>query len=114
MNDLDMALLNITNFDDHPEQPLWMVFRFADHRQCAEFVAGLQAENLPHEQDANGGPPFLVGVKQRDREAAVRINYTVLGRYREPFIGNVALRWALLILVGGILLLALVGIVLQK
>jgi hypothetical protein len=107
-----MAILNLTNFDDHPEDPNWMVFRFPENRQAEEFIAGLDAEGIGHERDA-GGPPFLVGVKQYHRERAVRINYTVVGRHREPFIADRAFRWGLLAFVGVIVLLAVVGWIVQ-
>lgn len=102
-----MALLNLTNFDDHPTEPTWMVFRFGDAELAAEFILGLDAAGIPYELDDGEGPIRLIGVKQRHREAAVRINYQVLGRHREPFIGNRVLRWGLL---GFTLLLVLLGL----
>ncbi len=108
-----MALLNLTNFDDHPEDPLWMVFRFPDQRQASEFIAGLNTADIPFETDPHGGPPFLVGVKQRHREQAVRVNYTVIGRYRSRFMADGLLRWSVLILVGLLVLVAIIGAVLQ-
>ena len=79
-----MALLNLTNYDDHPTEPGWLVFRYADAEMAAEFLAGLEAAGIPHEVDRDEGTLVLVGVKQRHRDAAVRINYAVLGRHREP------------------------------
>lgn len=104
-----MALLNLTNYDDHPTEPGWLVFRYADAEMAAEFLAGLEAAGIPHEVDRDEGTLVLVGVKQRHRDAAVRINYAVLGRHREPFIGDGVLRWSLLLVVGLLVLLALWG-----
>jgi hypothetical protein len=104
-----MALLNLTNFDDHPTDPLWLVFRFTDHSMAREFMQGLDAAGLKYETDEGDEGLRLVAVKQRHRDAAIRINYTVLGRHRQPFIGNATLRWSLLALTALLLLLALAG-----
>jgi hypothetical protein len=108
-----MALLNLTNYDDHPEDPNWIVFRFPDPGMAEEFRVAVAAAGLQHEVDTNGGPPFMVGVKQRHREQAVRLNYQVLGRHREPFIGDRLLRWVVLGFVGLLLALAVAGALLR-
>jgi hypothetical protein len=108
-----MALLNFTNFDDHPTDPTWMVFRFGDREMAKEFIAGLEAAGIPFEaedeEDLEAGSTRLIGVKQRFREAAVRVNYVVLGRHREPFLSNALLRWVLLAFVGLLVGLAILG-----
>lgn len=108
-----MALFNLTNFDDHPTEPMWMVFRFADRDMGREFVEGLLAEGIPHEVHDDDEAMRLIGVKQRHREAAIRINYVVLGRHREPFIGDGMLRWGLLGFTALLLLLAVLGALLN-
>lgn len=108
-----MALFNLTNFDDHPTEPLWMVFRFADREMGREFIEGLDAAGIPYELNEEEEPMRLIGVKQRHREAAIRVNYVVLGRHREPFIGDGLLRWALIGLTLLLILLALLGAVLS-
>jgi len=108
-----MALLNLTNFDDHPTDPTWMVFRFGDRDMAREFIAELQAAGIAfeaeEEDDVQTGAVRLIGVKQRFRDAAVRANYVVLGRYRQPFLSNTFLRWALLAFVGLLVGLAVAG-----
>lgn len=104
-----MALLNLTNFDDHPTDPVWMVFRFGDADMAREFLEGLEAAGIPYEADSDAMGPTLVGVKQRHRDAAVRINYQVLGRHRRPFIGDGLIRWALLGFTIVLVVLALLG-----
>ncbi len=104
-----MALLNLTNFDEHPEDPLWLVFRFKERGIALEFMDGLKAATIPFEEDQNDGPPHLVGVKTQYREVAVRINYTVTGRHREPFIADRLIRWVLLGFFGLLLLLVVLG-----
>ncbi len=103
-----MSLLNLTNYDDHPTDPIWMVFRFGDREMADEFMAGLDAAGIHYEADLDG-TMNLIAVKQRHREAAIRIDYAVLGRHREPFIGDGMLRWGLLAFTLLLVLLAIVG-----
>lgn len=104
-----MAILNITNFDDHPEDPNWIVFRFASAALAREFAAELEKSGIACERSDVTEPPFLVGVKQRHRELAVRANYSVQGRHRSPFIADRAFRWILLGFVGLLIVLAFIG-----
>jgi len=108
-----VALLNLTNFDDHPTEPTWMVFRFGDREMGREFVEGLDAAGIPYESNEEGDGMRLIGVKQRYRDAAVRINYQVLGRHREPFIGDRTIRWVLIAFTLGLVLLAFLGALLN-
>ncbi|HOZ40249.1 MAG: hypothetical protein IPO05_12405 [Flavobacteriales bacterium] len=104
-----MALLNITNYDDHPEDPNWIVFRFGRSDLSVEFRSELDKVGIAYQSDGASEPPFLVAVKQRHRELAVRANYLVLGRHRSPFLADGILRWLVLIGVGALVTLALVG-----
>lgn len=103
-----MALFNLTNFNDHPEDPNWVVFRFTEGLMVREFTDELGRASIAFEQDSDG-PPYLVGVKQRHREAAVRINYRVLGRHRSPFMADKVLRWTVIGIVALAIALAVVG-----
>jgi hypothetical protein len=104
-----MKLPNLTNFDDHPTEPGWIVFRFPTAAQASEFIQELEKNGLRCEQDNSEGPPFLVAAKQYQREAAIRANYRVLGRHRKPFLGDPTLRWAVITLFALLLSLALIG-----
>ncbi|MBK9148073.1 MAG: hypothetical protein IPM12_09710 [Flavobacteriales bacterium] len=108
-----MQLPNLTNFSEHPTDDQWLVFRFHSEEQALEFEEALRNGGLRHERDPEGGPPFLVAARRADRERAVRFNYTVMGRHREPFIANKPLRWGLIALLGVLLALAAVGAILQ-
>lgn len=90
-----------------------MVFRFGDRDMGREFVEGLDEAGIPYEANEDDGGMRLIGVKQRYRDAAVRINYRVLGRHREPFIGDRAIRWVLMAFTLGLVLLALLGALLN-
>ncbi|HRD51272.1 MAG TPA: hypothetical protein PKY96_01355 [Flavobacteriales bacterium] len=109
---MSLESFNITNFREHPNEEQWLVFRFPTAGQALEFEAELRAAGLRHERDEHGGPPYLVAARKADREKAVRLNYLVLGRHREPFIANKALRWALILLLGLLLGLIVIGAIL--
>jgi hypothetical protein len=104
-----VAILNITNFDDHPEDPNWIVFRFTTASMATEFTQELDKVGIGYEQGDATEEPFLVGVKQRHREQAVRANYLVLGRHRPPFIADNLFRWVLLVFVAVLITLAIIG-----
>lgn len=102
-----MDLPNLTNYGEHPTDAEWLVFRFATAAIADEFAAELAEAGVRHERDTEPGPPFLVGVRRVNRDQAVRLNYTVLGRHRKPFLPDAWLRWGVIGLV--VLLLALAG-----
>ena len=104
-----MSILRLTNFADHPHDHRYMVFNFPTSAMAGEFMDGLTMAAIPFEADESGGPPFLVGVKKQFREKAVEVNYTVIGKHRERFIGDDVFRWLVLGFVGLALLLAIIG-----
>lgn len=108
-----MALLRLTNFDDHPSEPGWLVFRFGFKDPADDFVAVLQQAGIAFERDEGEDGRHLVAVRQRHRETAVRLNYQVMGRYRAPFMSDAVLRWTVLGLVGLAIALALAGAILS-
>ena len=105
-----MGGLRLTNFEDHPTDHRYMVFNFPNSQMAGEFMDGLTMKAIPFEADDSGGPPFLIGVKKHFRERAIEVNYTVLGRHRKPFIGDVVFRWFLLVFVAVSIILAIAGI----
>jgi len=103
-----MSLFRLANHDDHPSDPHWVVFRYGDRQLADEFVDELGKAGITHERDTEG-PPFLVAVRRRQREEALRLNYLVLGRHRDPIIPDRRLGWAIVIFVGIMLMLAITG-----
>lgn len=108
-----MKLPNLTNFDEHPTEPGWLVFRFPTREQSEEFAAELQRAGLGCERDDSDGPPFLVATRERHREAAVKANYLVIGRHRKPFLADATLRWGVIAFFILLLALALAGALLR-
>lgn len=103
-----MSLFRLANHDEHPSDPHWVVFRFGDHDLADEFVAELEKADIVHERDTEG-PPYLIAVRRRQREEALRLNYLVLGRHRDPIIPDRRIGWAIVAFVGIMLTLAIIG-----
>ncbi|MCB0792054.1 MAG: hypothetical protein H6595_02290 [Flavobacteriales bacterium] len=103
------SLFRITNYDDHPSDANWIVFRFNDRGIASEFHEELDRAAIACELDESEEAPHLIAVKQRHRETAIRLNYLVLGRHRSPFMADPLLRWTVVGLVVLALVLALVG-----
>lgn len=101
--------LRLTNFEDHPTDHRYMVFRFPTSQMAGEFMDGLTMKAIPFEADDSGGPPFLIGVKKQFRERAVEVDYIVLGRHRQPFISDPVFRWFILIFVALAIILLIGG-----
>lgn len=104
-----MVRLNLTNYDDHPADNRYVVFHFKDPQMAGEFMDGLTMAAIPFEADETGGPPYLIGVKKTFRKKALEINYSVIGKHREKFIGDPIFRWFVIAMVGLVFLLAIVG-----
>jgi hypothetical protein len=104
-----MVRLNLTNYDDHPSDNRYMVFHFKDPKMAGEFMDGLTMAAIPFEADEDGGPPYLIGVKRSFRQKALEINYSVIGRHRQKFIGDSIFRWFVIALVSLAILLAVLG-----
>lgn len=103
-----MSLFRLANHDEHPSDPHWVVFRFGDRELADEFTGELDKAAITYERDTEG-PPYLVAVRRRQREEALRLNYLVLGRHRDPIIPDRRLGWAIVAFVGIMLILAFIG-----
>lgn len=108
-----MRLPNLTNYEEHPSEPEWLVFRFSSEEQARAFEEALREAGLRHERDTEGGPPYLVAARRADREQAVRFNYVVLGQHRAPFIPHRGLRWVVFGIVAAFIALAIAGALLR-
>lgn len=84
-------MFNITNYSEHPTNPLYTVYRFGTMEEANLFKSLLSKDNLYHEYDSHEtelGLKHLVAVKTKDESRATYLNYYVLGTYRKPFISD--------------------------
>jgi hypothetical protein len=109
---------NITNQIDHPDRPNYLVFHFKEEIKAEQFEEALKKEGLFFErgqqEENDGSIRHLFGVRKSDTEVVEKINYTIIGKHRDPFIKDKSARW--FIIGFGILLgvLALLGAILSK
>jgi hypothetical protein len=99
----------LTNFEDHPSERQWMLFNFREELVRNEFAEELRRADIVHEVEDTREPPFRVAVKRRHREQAVKLNYLVIGRHRQPMIPDRRLGLALVLFVAAVVGLAFLG-----
>lgn len=81
--------MNITNYDDHPNNNSYKVFSFANLEQGAYFQQLLEKENIPFEYflDEEGRvKKMLFGVHKEHFKRALNCNFLSYAKYRERFI----------------------------
>lgn len=102
--------MNITNFDDHPGDNRYYVFKYRLDEHADEFATLLQEKNVVYERFYDEDNDMtLFGIAKTFSKEAIWCNNIVHGRHRKPFISIGILRWALLIVTAGMILLALIG-----
>ncbi len=109
--------MRLTNYYEHPADNRYYVFRFAEGEYADEFEAMLNESKIRYERyrDTDGpSPVILFGVHKSLFKEALRCNYLIYGKHREPFISHPLLRWALLIVTAGMIALAVAGYLLKK
>lgn len=102
-----------TNWYLHPGDNRYHVFEFrsaalADEYQADLEEAGIAFERAPREEE-QGAVVERFGIHRSDFQAALRVNHLLHGRHRRPFIPNAGLRWAMLLITGAVLGLAIMG-----
>lgn len=104
--------MRLVNWYTHPADNRYFVFEFKDSELAGEFEAdlaeaGIEAER--GEREDGGDNVTLFGVHRTEFKAALRVNHLLHGRHRRPFIAHRGLRWAMLLVTGAVLGLALMG-----
>ena len=88
-------MFNITNFSEHPSNPLYTVYKFKSIEESTTFQELLAKENLFYEADETKntyGSLYIVAVKNKDENQATKLNYLAIGKYRTPIISNKIVR----------------------
>jgi len=104
--------LGLVNYVKHPTDPNYVVFRFADLRRAKDFEAALKAQNIWFEKGEEERPArtyYLYGLRNLDFGKAQKINYDVEARNRTFIISNNFFRWALILIVLGMVILGTIG-----
>ena len=86
--------LILTNHKDHPTNKAYKVFFFYKEEQSEYFKEMLDKNNIFYEfgiDENNQRKVFLFGIRKSDNAQVLEINYTTLGKFRDPFIRQ---KWA--------------------
>lgn len=108
---------NFTNKLKHPTNFNKIVFRHYKQEQAEYFAqllteAGVEFEIQTDEEDAR--KPQYFGVARHLEKKVDRLNYLALGKGREKFIKQAPVRWFMIIVSLGLLLLAIIGALVSK
>jgi hypothetical protein len=109
--------MQLTNYYDHPDHQLYMVFQFYVELHANAFEDMLIEEGITYERhlDVEGPRPrHLFGIHKRFESRAMHCNNMIHARYREKFIPNAWARWIMLIVTFGAVALAMTGYFLRK
>ncbi|MFT5860030.1 MAG: hypothetical protein ACI865_002138 [Flavobacteriaceae bacterium] len=104
--------LGLVNYTKHPENPNYVVYRFADLERAGSFEAALKEQKIWYEkgsQERKKGEFTLFGIHKNDYKKTEQINYAVEAKHKKPFIPFKGFRYFLMTLSFGLLLLAILG-----
>ncbi len=100
-----------SNFEEHPTNDKFLVFRFLMKPMAEEFASTLTDRKIPFESFTEGEDQiqYFFAVKKSHQDEAKRINYLVFAKHRKPLIQNKFARLALVGTVLALILLSLIG-----
>lgn len=104
--------MKLINYDEHPGDNRYYVFRFRDEHRATEFDELLTGRNVTFERDSQedaGEIEYLFGIHKDYFKDALWCNNMIHARHRKPFIPSRFGRWALLLFVAGVIALAIIG-----
>lgn len=112
-NPVDHTLdLGLVNFIKHPDNPNYIVYRFADPARAASFEEELTKRSIWFEkgEEMKRTRKFtLYGIHKNDFKVVQQINFDVEGKHKGKFIPFKFLRYSLLIFSFVVVLLAILG-----
>ena len=99
---------NLANWEEHPTDNRYFIFRFVKEPQAKHFEELLKKNELPFEMHRE--EEFeLFAVNRSDFDKARKLNYLVMAAHREPMIANAYLRYGLVLLVLVAVTIAIIG-----
>lgn len=102
--------LRITNYFVHPGDTRYMVFVFKQDIYADYFEDLLEEENITYERHLDEEETeILFGVHKRFQRKALNANFLTHAKFRKPFINNGLVKYLLLIITFGVIILAIVG-----
>lgn len=104
-------MLKLTNYNEHPTRPGFMVYNFYDKHRADYFETLLKENSIWHESSVVDEPrkEFLFGVRVSDHKEVLRLNYLVSAKYRRKTIPYSYLRLIIYAIAIGAIALAITG-----
>ena len=104
--------MKLINYEEHPADNRYYVFRFFDEDIANEFAELLASRNVTFERDSEGVEQDITvyfGIHKDHFKDALWCNNMIHAKYRKPFIPSAVGRWALLLFVALMITLAFIG-----
>lgn len=104
--------LGLVNYVKHPNNPNYVIYRFADPERASSFEQALIEEKIWFEKGEQKGRVrlfILYGIHKSDYKKTQKINYQVEAKHKKFLIPHNGLRYLLLGISTVIMILALVG-----
>lgn len=103
-----MSSFNLANWEEHPTDSRYFIFRFNKVGLAEDFEQRLNTEKVQYQSHQEDGH-FMFGVSRNDFERVRKLNYLVMAAHREPMIANGILRWALVLFMIAAVTIAFIG-----
>jgi hypothetical protein len=104
--------LKFTNQMPHPERRGYEIYHYKNIEEADYFESLLKEKNLFYERDEdqiNGIPIYLFGVKSEDMDQVDTANYLAKGKFRANIVSNKFWRYALVLLGLALIAFAFLG-----
>ena len=103
-----MSSFNLANWEQHPSDSRYFIFRFNKSHFAENFEERLKSESIEYHNHEEDGQ-FMFAVGSNDFDKARKLNYLVMAKHREPMIRNGFLRWSLVLFVIAAVTIAFIG-----
>jgi hypothetical protein len=114
---IEEGFIQLKNYRPHPTQARYMIFIYHDYRMACSFEDDMKAQTLFFEKDvAEEGPnkKWLYAVRKQDMAKAKEFNNLAVGKFRQPFISDPILKYAVLIISALLIGMAVVGYIVSN
>ena len=104
--------LGLVNYVQHPSNPQYIVYRFADKNRADSFKRELVNQKIWFEENTEpkrSKEYTLFGIHKGDFKKTESINYRVEAKHKKPFIPFKILRYSLMLFSAIVLTLSIMG-----
>ena len=111
-NPIEHLDLGFVNYTQHPSNPNYVIYRFTDQERANTFRKFLEEGNIDFEEDIEEKRTqtyTLFAIHQKNYKKTMKMNFEVERIHKKPIIPFKILRWSVVILGMGILLLSILS-----